>query len=222
MCARLRPSPIDSDLPPTARRILAAAMDILAERGYQELTVSAIVARAGCNRALVSYYFGSKAGLIATLVDTLFRGPDVGVVEHVAAEPPGPGRIRAFLDWQRSVSANRKINRMLFELVPQALRDPAVRERLAQEYRHYRGIDATCLAGTTRDLDDADLEALAAVSIAVVDGLGLQQALDPEGFDHEAAWRIWQRVVSEFLRLPPDGAGTPGDDGRGGDLRGDP
>ena len=54
-------------MPPTAKRILAAAQDILAERGYAELTITAISRVSGVNRALVSYYFGLKAGLLAAL-----------------------------------------------------------------------------------------------------------------------------------------------------------
>ena len=49
---------------------------------------------------------------------------------------------------------------------------------------------------------EQELEALAAVSIAVVEGLGIQRALDPEGFDHEAAWRAWRAVVGAYLALP--------------------
>jgi len=213
VCARLNIGPVDESLPPTARRILAAAMDILAERGYHELTISAIVARAGCNRALVSYYFGGKAGLVAALVDTLFRGPDTGAVERVLASSEGTERTDAFFEWQHSVSGNEKVNRMLFELVPHALRDPAVRRRLAEEYALSRGVDAECLGSAPRRLGEDELEALAAVSIAVVDGLGLQQMLDPGGFDHGRAWRMWRRVVGEFLRLPRQDGDGPLTDG---------
>ena len=80
-------------LPPTARRILAAAQGILAERGYAELTMTAIAQVSGANRALVSYYFGGKAGLLAALVETLFLNPDVGYVEEIRATRTraGPG-----------------------------------------------------------------------------------------------------------------------------------
>jgi hypothetical protein len=91
---------------------------------------------------------------------------------------------------------------MLYELLPHALRDPEVRARFADEYRLYRSIDADCLAAAPAALDDETLEALAAVSIAVVEGLGIQRALDPAGFDHERAWRAWALVVGRYLALP--------------------
>ncbi|MCX6363012.1 MAG: TetR/AcrR family transcriptional regulator [Actinobacteria bacterium] len=191
-----------AELPPTARRILAAAQDILAERGYAELTMTAIAQVSGVNRALVSYYFGSKAGLLSALVETLFQNPDVGLVEEIRATSEGAERTAAFLDWQRRVSSNERVNRMLYELLPHALRDPEVRARFAEEYRVYRIVDADCLGAAPAELDDEQLEALAAVSIAVVEGLGIQRALDPEGFDHERAWRAWVEVVGRYLALP--------------------
>ena len=191
-----------AELPPTAQLILATAKDILAERGYAELTMTAIARVSGVNRALVSYYFGGKAGLLAALVDSLFLSPEVGSLEEVRAGRSGAGLAGAFLDWQHDVSANDRVNRMLYELLPHALRDPEVRARFAEEYRVYRRVDGECLAGAPRELGEQELEALAAVSIAVVEGLGIQRALDPDGFDHEAAWRAWRAVIGAYLALP--------------------
>jgi AcrR family transcriptional regulator len=193
-----------ADLPPTAKRILAAAQDILAERGYAELTMTAIAQVSGANRALVSYYFGGKAGLLATLVETLFLNPDVGYVEEIRTTRSGAERADAFLDWQRRVSASDRTNRMLYELLPHALREPEVRARFVDEYRAYREVDGDCLSGAARELSEEELEALAAVSIAVVEGLGIQRALDPDGFDHAAAWHMWRDVVGSYLALPAD------------------
>jgi AcrR family transcriptional regulator len=196
-----RPTPDLSDLAPTARRILAAARRIVSERGYAELTMAALERESGANRALVVYYFGSKAGLVAALIESLFQDPDVGLVEEVRAGSEGPERAVRFLDWQRRVSVNDRTNRMLYELLPHALRDPDVRARFAEEYRVYREVDGDCLGAAPRRLDDAQLEALAAVSIAVVEGLGIQRALDPDGFDHAAAWAMWRKVVGRYLKL---------------------
>ena len=192
-----------ADLPPTAKRILAAAQDILAERGYAELTMTAIAQQSGVNRALVSYYFGGKAGLLAALVDTLFQDPEVGYVEEIRATREGADLTEEFLDWQRRVSANDRTNRMLYELLPHALRDAEVRARFAEEYRVYREVDSGCLDAAPRALSEEDLDALAAVSIAVVEGLGIQRSLDPEGFDHERAWAMWRAVIGHYLTLPP-------------------
>jgi AcrR family transcriptional regulator len=196
--------PRPQDLAPTALRILSAARTILAERGYAELTMAAIEQESGVNRALVSYYFGGKAGLVAALVDTLFQDPDTGLVEEIRATTGGGARATAFLGWQQAVSANDRVNRMLYELLPHALRDPDIRDRFAEEYRIYRRVDAECLGAAPAALSAEQLEALAAVSIAVVEGLGIQRALDPEHFDHARAWRMWRTVVGCYLGLPDE------------------
>ncbi len=79
-----RPS-APQDLPPSARRILRAAQDILAERGCAELTMTAISQVTGLNRALVSYSFGGKAGPLRALAETLFHDSEVGLVADVAS-----------------------------------------------------------------------------------------------------------------------------------------
>ena len=200
-----QPQPVDHppiDLPATARRILDAAQTILAERGYAELTMSALERESGANRALVAYYFGNKAGLVEALIESLFKNPAVGLVEEIRTETDGAERTARFLDWQRRVSADDHVNRMLYELLPHALRDAEVRARFADEYREYRQVDAECLASAPAAVSDDEADALAAVSIAVVEGLGLQRALDPDGFDHERAWRAWRRVIGSYLALP--------------------
>jgi len=164
--------------------------------------MAAIEAESGANRALVSYYFGGKAGLIAALVDSVFQDPETGLVEEIRDASTGSERTRRVLDWQERVSAHDRVNRMLYELLPQALRDPAVRRRFADEYRMYRRIDGECLASAPAALDDDEAEALAGVTIAVVEGLAIQRALDPDGFDHARAWRAWRAVIDRYLGLP--------------------
>ncbi|MEU6173079.1 TetR family transcriptional regulator [Streptantibioticus parmotrematis] len=69
------------DAPRTRARLLAAAADLFAERGYEAATVRDIAERAGVNQALVYRYFGSKKGL---LVEAMARGGH----EQVRATPP--------------------------------------------------------------------------------------------------------------------------------------
>jgi AcrR family transcriptional regulator len=49
--------------------ILAAAAELFARKGFRGTTVSDIAEAAKVNRALISYHFGSKAGLYGDLLD---------------------------------------------------------------------------------------------------------------------------------------------------------
>lgn len=62
-------------------RLLEAARDLFAERGYEGATVRSIAARAGVNQALLFRYFGSKRGLLTEVVA-------LGGLEQLRATPP--------------------------------------------------------------------------------------------------------------------------------------
>lgn len=47
----------------TREKLLNAACEVFAEKGYRDATIAAICRRAGVNVSLVNYYFGDKANL---------------------------------------------------------------------------------------------------------------------------------------------------------------
>jgi TetR/AcrR family transcriptional regulator len=54
--------------PGTRERLLDAASSLFSERGYAATGTRAIAARAACNVALISHYFGSKEGLLREVI----------------------------------------------------------------------------------------------------------------------------------------------------------
>lgn len=66
-------------------RILAAAVEVFGELGYEGATIRAIAARAEVDSALVHHYFGTKADLFAEASDMPLR-PDV-VVPMILSGP---------------------------------------------------------------------------------------------------------------------------------------
>ncbi|MFF8959787.1 TetR/AcrR family transcriptional regulator [Streptomyces sp. NPDC014894] len=69
------------DASATRRRLLEAARDLFAERGYDGTTVREIAERAEANQALLFRYFGSKKGLLTEVVAQ-------GGLERLRATPP--------------------------------------------------------------------------------------------------------------------------------------
>ena len=63
---------ITRDKEATKARILSAAAEIIGELGYEEAGVDAIAERAGVAKGTVFYYYESKAGLVAALMETRF------------------------------------------------------------------------------------------------------------------------------------------------------
>jgi AcrR family transcriptional regulator len=61
--------PLDPDSGPARERILAAAEELFAERGFDATPTSRIAERAGVPKGLVHYYFTRKPDLLSALVE---------------------------------------------------------------------------------------------------------------------------------------------------------
>ncbi len=70
-----RPGRPASDAP---ERILNAAYEVLRDEGYVGLTTAKVAAESGQNKAMISYYYGSKQGLVAADREAGLRDPDEG------------------------------------------------------------------------------------------------------------------------------------------------
>ena len=191
----------------TAMRILDAAKRILSERGYSKLTLQAIEEESGEYRALVAYYFGSKQGLVEALIDTLMESEDQALRERLEEiEEPGE-RVRALIDEQRHISADWRGFRAFYELLPNIMRDERLRGVLAADYAKSRELDRQTLAAGQAagqaGRAGQDLDKLAALSVAIVEGLAVQYAADQEHFDHEGTYRLWEDMVLAYLREKP-------------------
>ena len=125
-------------LPPTARRILAAAKRLLVSDGFKALTLSAIASEADESKASIGYHFGNKDGLVAALVDSLTHDANRALIQECSSQPPGSARVRAFLEGEQRIVADVSSFQAFFEVLPYAMRDPSLRGRVAALYDGYR------------------------------------------------------------------------------------
>jgi TetR/AcrR family transcriptional repressor of bet genes len=184
-------------LPPTAQRILAAARRVLERDGFDGLRLQAIAEEAGEPKASIAYHFGNKAGLVATLVDYLMHDANLALIRETQRLPVGEERIHALVDGERRIVADRDAQQQFFEVLPHALRDPALRPRVATLYEGYRETVLRCL-GAGDETDRRRLLPVAMLMIAIVDGLAIQHGLDDD-LDVTAAIELWERVVQPYL-----------------------
>ena len=185
-------------LAPTAQRLLAAAQRLLASGGFETLKLSAIAREAGESKASIGYHFGNKAGLVTALVDSLAHDANRGLIEETGGLPEGEARIHALIDGETRIAADAESFQSFFEVLPHALRDGDLRERVAALYEGYRETVTRCLD----DVDPAARERLrpfAMLMIAIVDGLAIQHGLDPERADVAAATELWERLARPYL-----------------------
>ncbi len=191
-------------LPPTARTILEAARRVLAERGLEGLTIEAVANEANVSRTLIPYHFGSRAGLVAILFDSLFH--DLAVSVYALAGPGGS--LPTFLDWIKREADDVQSQHDFFELIVSALREPELGRRIATLYDDYRELTLE-MAGVHEPAGDEtqsplspergrELAAIGSVLVAIEDGIGLQAALDPS-FDVDGALAMVETMIGDAL-----------------------
>ncbi len=80
----------------TRRRLLEAAIQVFARKGYYGTTVDDIVAECGSSKGAFYFHFESKEALFLRLVEE-FAGQLAGALEHAVrhAARGGPGRVEA-------------------------------------------------------------------------------------------------------------------------------
>jgi AcrR family transcriptional regulator len=88
----------------TRQRLLAAASEIFADKGYRDATISEICIKADANNAAVNYHFRDKESLYReawrqSLTESLkAHPPDGGVSEEAPPEERLRGQIKALLE----------------------------------------------------------------------------------------------------------------------------
>ena len=190
----------------TRQALLAAGVQVFAERGYDAATTREVAQAAGVNEQLIQRYFGGKSGLLLAIIERF------GEEERQSCSLPPPcaaveAEIRGFLDHQleracatgdftkvalhRSLcdpEVAREIGRQIAET-----RVPLLRERLG-------ALQASGLIDAEADLEAA-ATALASLSfgLAIVDQLVF-------GADCERLKRVTRDVARTYARgLAPQG-----------------
>lgn len=105
----------------TRARLMAAAVQVFAEQGYEGATVREICRRASTNVAAVNYHFGDKHRLYGAIFDTVFAQLRARRRHFLPPHRPPEERLRVFLQ-------------ALFEEMFHCLGDPDECTRLAAMY----------------------------------------------------------------------------------------
>jgi AcrR family transcriptional regulator len=184
-------------LPDTARNLLLAAKHIIATEGFDALTLNAVSVASGENKAMVAYYFGNKAGLVGAVLDSVIHDEYVASLERMSRLDPAQRARQLVEEMGRMASATEEFL-VFFDMLPHVLRDDALRHRMAQLYEWYWSIKLKWLGAGEDALDRPELLGLTQLLSAVIDGLAIQAAIDPE---MDLANPL--RVLSTLLRDAP-------------------
>ena len=199
-------------LPETAQNLLLAAKRIIATTGFDALTLNSVSAASGENKAMIAYYFGNKAGLVAAVLDSVIHDEYVASQDRMKDVDPSRRREQLVEEMRRMAGATDEF-RVFFEMLPHVLRDEALRRRIALLYRWYWSIKLEWLgaAEPAAALDDPELLGLAQLLSAVIDGLAVQAAVDPS-IDLANPCRAFARMLEGVMPSfdAADGHAGPG------------
>jgi AcrR family transcriptional regulator len=165
----------------TRQKIEIAAVELVAERGWDAATTRAVAERAGVNQALIHYHFDS--------IDTLLRSAVVTALESemaAATQPFAGGTLASGL-----VGAVEAVERfdpqspsaiLLAEAMVRAMRDPQLAEAIVgglQAFRHLVAARVRLAASAGEVSADVSPDAAGTLVAAVLDGLLFHRIVDP-------------------------------------------
>jgi len=110
--------------PPTGapERILDGAYEVLKRDGYAGLTTAKVAAASGQNKALITYYFGSKQGLVAAVARMVSERITDEVLGGIGEPDSARALVEAIADglW-RVMDRDPGLQRVYFDLSSQAV-----------------------------------------------------------------------------------------------------
>jgi len=165
----------------TRRRIEAAAVELVAERGWDAATTRAVAERASVNPALVHYHFDS--------IDALLRGAVAAALEAEmasATQPFAEGSLASGLagaiDAVERFDPRTPSSLLLAEAMARAMRDPELGAPIIDGLRSFRELVATRVRHAVASGEispDVPPDAVGTLVAAVLDGLLFHRIVDP-------------------------------------------
>ena len=179
--------------------ILAAAAVTFARYGYRNTNLQRVATEAGMGKSSLYHYFPAKEALFTALADDLLRH-EADLFAALRAAPGSPAeRLQALLDVITGLFGEwAKVGPLLVDL----LREPRGRRRVRDTFR-------TARAALTRLIHEGQEmglfrkgppEALAAVVLGCMDGVFLQELVEPGCMRDTAIPGVLRETIAAALR----------------------
>jgi TetR/AcrR family transcriptional repressor of nem operon len=167
------------DKPTTRDRIVFAAMELFADKGYGATSIADILSRTQINSGSLYHAFPGKQDLLIAVLDAYRSGIGPMLLEPAWGNVEDPiERIFALLNAYRGMLATTEctygcpIGSLALELHEP---DPPVRERLAANFTAWTGaVEANLRAAADRLPADSDFPALAEFVLTLMEGAVMQ------------------------------------------------
>ena len=172
-------------------RLLRAAAELIAERGWTAVTTRAVADRAGVGSGVVHYHFSSMQALLVEAAVSAARAVGAQMSRMLATAGRADDVLTALLGMLDAYTGTDPMSVLFVEAYLAGTRDERLRRELGAVIAELRGQLAQRLAAG----GVADPEATAAVVSAAIDGVLLHRALLP-GLDATAVAAVLRRLVA--------------------------
>ena len=185
-------------------RLLQAAFELIAERGFKGASFQAIAERAGYSPSLVSHRFGSREGLLAELVRRMVHrwGADVRDVK-VETRTGRAGLIATAAAHRQALERSPEAVRAMYMLIFESLIEaPELRGEFAELDGRLREATGRLLRSGVPDREgraDVDISAHATLFLAMLRGITLQWMVDPQAIDLPRVYEALDELLDRGL-----------------------
>jgi AcrR family transcriptional regulator len=188
----------------TERRVLDAAIGLIAEHGVRAVTMAAVGAAAGYSRGIANHQFGTRQGLIRAVAEE--------VQLRFAPNPEGlrgRARVLSLVDGYLGSLETRSVDaRVFLRLWAAAIggEEPELAAVFAERDAYFRDYVAGAIAEGVEDGElrpGVDAGAVAVAVVGQLRGIGLQWQLSASSIDLDAVRAEVSRWVAAALEPPP-------------------
>ncbi|WP_394836155.1 TetR family transcriptional regulator [Pendulispora rubella] len=180
------------------KKLIDAAIHLLATRGYAGTTLAEIGQLAGLSRGMVTHHFGTKEACVEAVVGAIHSGM-LGAVQEGMGGRRGVSALDALVDVYFALLRGQSAGaRAMFIVRTEAVATvPRIRELIAENNEALRRFITTRLAEGISDGEmDAQLDpdVTAVLVEGVLRGSGAQWLIDPQRVDLDAAGTALKRI----------------------------
>lgn len=183
----------------TRRRLIEAALDGFAERGWHGVTVAAIAERAGVSRGAAQHHFPTREDLVVAAVDLLGEAQIDELRAQAADLPSGPSRTERVVEMVLNLYTG-PLFRAALQLWAVAATDESLRDVLVPlEARVGREAHRVAVELLGVDESRPGVRELVQATLDLGRGLGLANLLTDDARRRKQIVREWARTLE--LRL---------------------
>ncbi|HEY7043634.1 MAG TPA: TetR/AcrR family transcriptional regulator [Nocardioidaceae bacterium] len=189
-------------------QMLAAAAELIVERGFSETRIADVARRIGTSPALVIYYFGTKDDLLTAALRHSEDRFYTACAEMLASTPALRDRLEKLVRLTCVPEGENEMSGawgLWFDLWAQAFRHPLVATDRVELERRWRSTIAGVVADGIEagEIEPVDADDFAVTWAVLLDGLSIQVALNDPIVDPNRAFEIAMSFAERALALPP-------------------